>query len=549
MSTRHQQTPGPLSQQRYMSSPEYAELHGVNGVFVSTRAAVLLHAPKRNLIWFIQGLSIAEGGLKRVAKELVEMFPDRLGTPAMHKEGIKPEKTYPGELVAHVEVDLGLRHPVLFDEQTKPEKGSKLIQRCRDAALLDRQYYGHNGYFSEQYVVQSLEEFLVALCINPGIHFAVPGGQVDDSDIGSDRAVEENLELLKHDFEVAQVVYFRDIIGALFEYQARRAAKIRENFQLTTIGKKIWETLDRALAIRGMVLLDGLEGRGKTEAVKAWSELHLGTARFVSLSGISSKTIAFREIAKALGIASSYTRSATQMQERIEDVLKRSKIMLVVDEAHFLFNQSRRMYSRPELVDWIDTALRNHGVPVALVTTPQFIVSMTRAADQVEWNYRQFRRRIRWVKLPERNSEEDIKAVARNVFKKADARIIKKIAGYALVSTRDLSAVGDVANEVRAMIGTDDLSKATLDHVHRAIYDVLFPSDKAFLEGMEAARSTGRKSRPKRTPVLPEETGPEFEPAPAQPERPECSPARGRGDLIAHGSRPRVANEASLIEA
>ncbi len=40
------------------------------------------------------------------------------------------------------------------------------------------------------------------------------------------------------------------------------------------------------------------------------------------------------------------------MQARIEDVLKRSKLMLVMDEAHFVFNQSRRMYSRPELVDW-----------------------------------------------------------------------------------------------------------------------------------------------------------------------------------------------------
>ena len=137
---------------------------------------------------------------------------------------------------------------------------------------------------------------------------------------------------------------------------------MRESFQLTAIGKKVWETLDYALASRGMVVLDGLEGRGKTEAVKAWCELHLGSARFVSLKGIANKTTAFREIAKALGIASSYTRTATEMQARIEDVLKRSKILIVIDEAHFLFNQSRRMYSRPELIDWIDTAICNQGI-------------------------------------------------------------------------------------------------------------------------------------------------------------------------------------------
>jgi len=502
MSTRRQERPGPLSQNRYMSSAEFAELHGISGVAVSARAAVLLHAVKRDLIWFIQGLSIADGGLKRVARELVEMFPKRLIGDGL---------------------ELALR------QHSNHASG---VARLDDDGYL----YGHCTDLS-------LEEFLVDLCINPRIHFPAPGEDVDVSDIESDSAIEQNPGLSKGDFRQARLNYFRDIISALFEYKARHQAKNRERFQITSIGKKIWETLDYALASRGMVVLDGLEGRGKTEAVKAWCELHLGQARFVSLKGITSKTTAFREIAKALGIASSYTRKATEMQARIEDVLKRSKLMLVVDEAHFVFNQSRRLYSRPELVDWIDTAICNQGVPIALVTTPQFIVCMTRAADQVEWNYRQFRRRVkRWLKLPAANSEEDIKAVARSVFKKADARTISKITGYALLSKRDLSAIGDVASEVRAMLGTDDLSKATLDNVHRAIYDFLLPSDKTFLEGMEAARNSGRKLRSKPAPILPESDEPEIESAPAPA-------ARGRDDLIAHGSRPRAPITASLIEA
>jgi len=503
MSTRRQDPSGPLSQERYMSSIEFAELRGISGMAVSPRAAVLLHASKRDLLWFIQGLSLAEGGLKRVVRELVEMFPKRLADDGRQ---------------------LALR-----------EHGNS------------RQHFSK---YETGVASPNLEEFIIDLCINPRIHFPAPGEDVDVSDIESDSAIEQNPSLSKYDFKAANLCYFKDIIGALFEYKARRTANVRENFQLTTIGKKIWETLDYALASRGMVVLDGLEGRGKTEAVKAWCELHLGCSRFVSLKGITSKTTAFREIAKALGIAASYTRTATEMQARIEDVLKRSKLMLVIDEAHFVFNQSRRMYSRPELVDWIDTAVCNQGVPIALVTTPQFIVCMTRAADQVEWNYRQFRRRVkRWVKLPATNSEDDIKAVARNVFKKADARIISKIAGYALLSKRDLSAVGDVADEVRAMIGSGDLSRASLDQVHRAIYDFLLPSDKTFLEGMAAARNTGRPSRPKPAPALPDL---EEEPVPARPAPaalPGGQPARGRGNLTAHEPRPRAATEPSLIEA
>jgi hypothetical protein len=65
------------------------------------------------------------------------------------------------------------------------------------------------------------------------------------------------------------------------------------------IGRKVWETLDFALKARLMVVIDGCEGRGKSEAVKAWCRIHRGDARFVDLAGVTSKTTVFRAIAKA----------------------------------------------------------------------------------------------------------------------------------------------------------------------------------------------------------------------------------------------------------
>lgn len=503
MSTRHQKTAGPVSQERYMSSNEFAELRGVSGIAVSARSAVLVSARKRSFLWWLQGQSLAEGGFKRLAKELLAAFPDRIGTPAMHQDQIKPGKTYPGEFVEKVNYALGLRD-TFSTRETQPATGENLLQLCREFALRHRDHSEERISYSGKTEVPSLEEFMVDLCINPRLHFSEPDEKTDFSSIEAASAIEENPELSRDDFKKASVPYFRDVVGALFEYQARQVAQTVEGFYLTAIGKQVWATLDFAIARRRMVVLDGLEGRGKTEAVKAWCAQHQGVARFVSLKGITSKTTAFREIARALGIASSYTRTAPEMQARIEDVLKRSKLMLVVDEAHFVFNQSRRMYTRPELVDWIDTAVCNRGVPIALVTTPQFLVCMTRAADQVEWNYRQFRRRVaRWEKLPATNTEEDIKAVAQSVFKNADAQTISMIAGYALLSKRDLSAIGDVADEVRAMLGTDDLAKTTARHVHRAIHEFLLPSDKNFLEGMAAARNNGKKSGRKPAPAAP----------------------------------------------
>lgn len=521
MSNEFAESSALLSQGGYMKSTEFASVRGVSGVIVSLRAAVLVFDAKRDFIWYLQGLSLKDGGFRRVARELVEMFPDRLGTAAMHQAHVEPEKMYPGEIVSSVEMSLNPGRAYWQEDERPAQKGEELIQLCRQRALTSsdgqksRDGFGNARAFRR---VPTIEEFLVELCTNPKIQFAL---DIDPLSLKfeAEVAVEEHPELTPDDFKRAELVYFRDIISALMEYRARHEKKVRENFHLTSIGKKIWQTLDYALDGRNMVLLDGLEGRGKTEAVKAWCELHAGRARFVSLKGVTNKTAAFREMASALGIPYAYGRTGPEMQARVEDVLSRSKIMLVIDEAHFLFNQSRHMTARPELIDWIDTAICNRGVPVALVTTPQFIVCMARAKNQVDWNFNQFRRRVsRWVKLPKQNSEADLFGVARKVFQDSGETVIKTVVGYALLSKRDLSAIGDVAKECRAMLGVEHLDKVSLECVRRAIEDHLIPSDQAFKVALAEAESTQRKPSRRAAPQL----------APEQPDESEAVEVAGQ---------------------
>ena len=87
MSTRKVQAQdnSPLSQERYMSSPEYAELRGVSGTAVAPRAAILDDPAMRRLLWFLQAKSLEPGGLKQVARKILEQNPDRIGTPSMHR--------------------------------------------------------------------------------------------------------------------------------------------------------------------------------------------------------------------------------------------------------------------------------------------------------------------------------------------------------------------------------------------------------------------------------------------------------------------------------
>ena len=142
------------------------------------------------------------------------------------------------------------------------------------------------------------------------------------------------------------------MVDALRDFQDRYESKLKSEFVLTTIGKEIFETLDRALEIRKMVVIEGESGIGKTTAAKEWCARHHGHARFVSLSGINHKTGFFRKLGAAIGPAAAKGK-ATDLQVRIEDFFRKARLMLVIDEAHYLWPQYQRSHASPELIDWI----------------------------------------------------------------------------------------------------------------------------------------------------------------------------------------------------
>ena len=70
MSTRHAQEGAPISYERYMSSPEFAEMRGIPGTAVAAKAQLYASARKRSLLFFLQSLSLKDGGLRRIAQTL-----------------------------------------------------------------------------------------------------------------------------------------------------------------------------------------------------------------------------------------------------------------------------------------------------------------------------------------------------------------------------------------------------------------------------------------------------------------------------------------------
>src|SRR6266853_685547 len=317
-STRHARQGSAVSYERYMSSPEYAELRGIPGTAVAAKAQLYTEARKRGLLFFLQSLSLKHGGLRKVAHDLIAAFPARAG---------------------------------------------------------DRNHE------------EELAHLLVELCINP---------QCIVRFLGDEISVSSSPELA----------------DVLREFQDRYEAKTKSDFVLTTIGKEVFETLDHALAIGKMVVIEGESGSGKTTAAEAWCRQRQGHARFVSLSGITHKTGFFRQLATAIGLAAS-KRKGSDIQVKVEEFFHKTRLMLVIDEAHYLFPRLQQRESSPVLVDWINTALVNHNVPVALICTDQFAKLKARVEKQTGWTSEQLEHRIkRYKRLPSTPTKEDLEAVA-----------------------------------------------------------------------------------------------------------------------------------------
>ncbi len=473
--TRHSQT-GRLADERYMSSEAMVEQRGLSGIAVASRVFLLDNPAQRSLAWFIQAMSMREGGLGRFAVDFLAAHPN------------------------------GFPHP--------------FAGKARDGGVYPQQIDVWEG---------SISHILRELCLNPNLNFPRPGEHAYPDTIPHGQ--------LGTDFLFQDAHQIAAIVPALYKYQRRHAERVRAEFALTEVGKIVWGTLDACLALRRMVVLDGREGIGKTEAVKAWADAHLGEARFVSLSGVSNKSSVFRAISETLGLGASRERKAVDMQSRIENVLARSGLMLLLDESHFLFNQTPRVTTVPELIDWVDTALRNHGVPAALICTPQFSRHLGRAEQQVGWNAGQFKRRLlRYQVLPDSISVNDLMKVARCVVPGLSEAGLKILVGYSADNKQSLSAMTHAVDEARWIAMQDGRDAITAQDVRRAVLDYRIPSDKAIASAMASPAPAGRKSRkPAPVPVadgLQEDFSRDAEPlleresAPDTKANPETSPRR-----------------------
>lgn len=481
MTTRHAEPGSPLNQGRFMSDPLFAESRGVYGHLVAEKARLMSSARCRELIFFLQAESLQPGGLARVARELLDMFPERLGTPTMHELGMKPGTIYRGKALRDIHYEMCYSRNgggpdllwILRDQagEFNSDEYKASVQECSAEC--------REGYLAVG------ERFLSDLCLDPGLHFAAPGEAKQTVKHNTVRELLNN-DTIQQKYEGfgaeagSEFRYFHDIIPTLFAYKQRKETEAFSKLAETTISQQVFSTLNFAAATRGMVLIEGNARIGKTTAAAAWCSANTGRARFVSLVDAPDEGCFYRAIARSLGLPCTYTRKVNEMRDRANDMLQKSGIMLVLDEAHYLFPQHSRAYTVPHRVNWIMTALCNQRIPVALVTTPQFVRSQRKIERQTGWTSEQFRGRLkRFVSLQSDLPQVELEAVARFHLPEASSATIKMLAGHAMATTTSISGIVNAIDSARYEAAQRGSDSVTFEDVETAISSSVIPSDQA----------------------------------------------------------------------
>lgn len=170
----------------------------------------------------------------------------------------------------------------------------------------------------------------------------------------------------------APPVWFHDIERSLKDYIEDRRLDRQAGKIVTSIGAQINDALDYAFEERCMVHINGVARMGKTFQVQQWCQNYPGRVRYIQVPSGNDEISFYRAIARSLGTACGSSMNTTQIKRQVEDAIQDAGIMLVFDEAHYLFPQYKDARNAPRRINWLLTEVVNKGIPVALVTTPQF---------------------------------------------------------------------------------------------------------------------------------------------------------------------------------
>jgi hypothetical protein len=463
-STRHA-VDGAFHQERFCSSAEFGR--GLLANIVAKRCELLRDPAECELIWYLQDVS-NKAGLAALAGELIEQHPDRLGTDSMRRFGMEPERIYTADQVRQIREEVpgaSQKFPVA-GERTVTDRLYELRGERRCPVDYPESYRASRFLDLEQVRLKTLPDLLARICTDPALRI-----------------------------QECKPWWFRELVPALREHMATASSRSMAAVVRTGLSAEICKRLDCVLETGGMHVMEGAPTRiGKTFAARAWCDARPGLARFVDVPASNDDITFFRSISEAIGSAVALSFKGVQLRERIEMSLKSSKLMLVLDNAHYLWPQSNRREALPNRLNWLLSTLVNNGVPVALITTPQFLKDQMIVAQKTGWTCAQFLNQIAdYAILPKELSGEELTSIAKHLLPGVNGDVVKRAAYFAGLSGRYLSTLEAVVRRARYLAKAEACADVRTQHVSEALAYVM-PSDAALKQAVSAAQ--GKRPRP-----------------------------------------------------
>jgi hypothetical protein len=438
VNTRNRQDGEPRAQEAFASSVEHER--GLLCNLVANRAECCRSPRERAVLWFLQAMSWQPGGLGDFSKDLVESFPDHPWSFVI------PEGEASAQALA------------------RPRTKGPVPGLCVESTTLR-----HGD------AIQSLTDHLPRWCLDPATKLG---------EIGA--------------------VWCREEIPGLLELIEQMADRVRHreesSIARTSVSREIFDSLNYTLETACLTLIEGESRTGKTESGEAWCRARPGLARFVKVPSTGDDMSFFRRIAEAIGASSSLSLKGVQLRERVEKSIQSSRLMLVFDEAHFAWPQSNRREALPNRINWIRTALVDHGVPVALISTPQFLLDQRRAEFQSKWNSRQWIGRIgRYQQLPKELSPADLELIARCKLPKGSPKAISLLWRYAMESTQYAAAIEHVLKRATFEAKRLGREQPGFDDIKKVIQASALPSDLKLRDALDGPRKPAPRTSSRTT--------------------------------------------------
>jgi hypothetical protein len=459
-------------------------------------AAQLAERPETTeAIWFLQWISNQPGGVEGFVRRLVQQFSHRFTTGAMRSPKGRQDTTVAtavGRLSSLPRSAIGrlrLSNQALIeigveddDRYVEHEPNGRIIQMAPkvEAEIIRAADPKNLQQLCQQTALEELPTLLCEVCQQAWRPF--PEHTLNQTDLSA--------------------WYVDDVLALISDGMRHHTMQVMDSIAHTEVTKIIFDELEHAARDRQPVFIVGPSRIGKTVALGAWTSMHPGLGRLVTVPDCNRERDFLEAHADALGVSHNPGTSMADLRANVKYVMRWARLLVVYDEGHYLLPTRYSKGTPPSRLNWIRGQIIDRGNGCAVFATPQ---AYDRAFDayvkKTQYTFEQWVGRIgKPLPLPRRLVNEELLAVVRKLCPSLDDHLVVLVAACASVSDEYLSLIGKIYSWAlhfakkaeRSTPCETDIDKALKRITRKGLTEMLSGSEDAQDSVRPAHRSTER---------------------------------------------------------